>query len=253
MSRKIAFNTANLVARVSGYRFELKNWGQQHEKTARETDAEAFKQICAEIKQAGYDAVELWVAHADPTVIDERQARDRKKIADDHGLKLIGLAAQLTPANVKLCQWMGIDTINGGLWGMEPKTARELTRSSGIRFNFENHPEKSAQEIAQKIDGGDDLVGVAVDTGWLGTQGVDAPSCIRELGPLVRHVHVKDVKHAGGHETCPLGQGVVDLEGTFRDLKAMNYTGWFAWEDEPEDRNPMSIAAEMRKWIEQRV
>ena len=28
MSR-VAFNTANLVARVSGWKFELKNWGEQ--------------------------------------------------------------------------------------------------------------------------------------------------------------------------------------------------------------------------------
>ncbi|MFA7235656.1 MAG: hypothetical protein WC058_02230 [Phycisphaeraceae bacterium] len=30
MTPIIAFNTANLVARVSGYRFKLSNWMEQH-------------------------------------------------------------------------------------------------------------------------------------------------------------------------------------------------------------------------------
>ena len=34
---------------------------------------------------------------------------------------------------------------------------------SGVRFNFENHPQKSAQEILQKIDGGNEWIGVNID------------------------------------------------------------------------------------------
>ena len=62
-------------------------------------------------------------------------------------------------------------------------------------------------------------------------------------------MHVKDVAAPGGHHTVPLGSGCVDLRGVFRELKQMNYAGWLSWEDEPEDRNPMDIAAEMHAWI----
>jgi len=107
-------------------------------------------------------------------------------------------------------------------------------------------------EIRAKVAGGGDWVGVAVDTGWLGTQGVDAPHALHALGPLVKHVHLKDVRTAGGHDTCPLGEGRVGVEDCLATLKRDGYTGWISWEDEPEDRNPFAIARAMREWIEAR-
>lgn len=250
---KIAFNTANLVARVTGHRFELSNWGQQHQKTAQQTDEKAWADICREISEAGYRAAEVWLAHVDPSTTDEAKAKQFRRIMDDHGLKPIGLAGGLTEDSSRVCQWMGIPFAAGGLGGDTIDDVAAIVEKTGIRYNLENHPEGSAAEIRDKIGGGSDAIGVAVDTGWLGTQGVDAPAVVRELGALVRHVHVKDVKAAGGHETCPLGEGVVDLEGVFRVLREQGYRGWYSWEDEPEDRNPMEIAAESRRWIEQRV
>jgi hypothetical protein len=41
--------------------------------------------------------------------------------------------------------------------------------NTGLKFNFENHPEESAEEILAKIDGEGPSVGLAIDTGWLGT------------------------------------------------------------------------------------
>ena len=63
---RVAFNTANLVARVTRYRFELRNWMDQHKKTVAATDAAAWREICREIAGAGYKAVEIWEAHASP-------------------------------------------------------------------------------------------------------------------------------------------------------------------------------------------
>jgi len=126
----------------------------------------------------------------------------------------------------------------------------QLARASGVRFCFENHPEKSVEEILAKIGGGSDVVGVAVDTGWLGTQGVDAPAAIRVLGDKVRHVHLKDVKAAGAHETCVLGSGVVDIPEVVAALRDIGYDGWYSWEDEPEDRNPFDSAIANREYIE---
>ncbi len=65
----------------------------------------------------------------------------------------------------------------------------------------------------------------------------------------MRHVHVKDVAAAGGHKTVPLGKGVVNIPAVMQALRGMGYSGWYGWEDEPEDRNPLEIAAEMRGYI----
>jgi sugar phosphate isomerase/epimerase len=143
--------------------------------------------------------------------------------------------------------------VNGGLRGLKPDDATQLCQSLGIRFNLENHPEKSVAEILAPIGGGNEWLGVCVDTGWLGTQGVNAPAALRELGPLVRHTHIKDVVAAGGHKTCLLSEGVVDVAGCLRTLREIHYAGWYAWEDEPEDRNPLDSAVRNRRWIEQHL
>lgn len=248
---RIAFNTANLVARESGYRFKLGDWGKQEALTIAKTDERAFSGICREIAVAGYTAVEIWKAHADAGVMTAAKARVWKKVLADHGLTPIGYAGAYSAQAVQVCQWLDIDCINGGLWG--PATFDEIekiARQSGVRYNYENHPESSAEEIIRNIRGGSELIGVAIDTGWLGTQGVDAVHMLETLGPLVRHVHLKDVRAGQSHETCPLGTGVVGIGGVIAALKRRNYAGWYSWEDEPENRNPMDIARAMRVWIE---
>ncbi len=250
---RIAFNTANLVGRVSGYRFKLEEWGKQADATASSMNDSEWAAICAGIRDAGYRAAEVWVAQCDPRFTNEATARKRRMIMDDHGLEPIGLGAALTADNACICQWMGIPVANGGFWGTTLAEVRAVMKSTGIGCNYENHPEKSVDEIRRRIEGGSERLGVCVDTGWLGSHGVDAPSAIRALGPLVRHVHLKDVRAPGGHQTCPLGEGCVGIRAVIEALHGMRYDGWLSWEDEPEDRNPMDIAAAMRELIEEEL
>jgi sugar phosphate isomerase/epimerase len=250
---RIAFNTANLVARVSGYRFELSHWGEQHQKTVAATDEKAWRSICQDIAAAGFRAVEIWEAHAAPETMNESRARTWKRILDETGLRPIGYAGGLRRETLQICAWLGIPHVDGGLRGLTPAQATKLCRQFGIAFNSENHPEKSTQEILAVIGGGSEWLGVCVDTGWLGTQSVPVPEAIRTLGPLVRHTHIKDVKAAGKHETCLLGEGVVNVAGCLQALREIGYRGWYSWEDEPEDRNPFDSAARNRRWIAQHL
>jgi sugar phosphate isomerase/epimerase len=252
---KIAFNTANLVARFTNWRFELKNWAEQDRITRERTDEREWAAICREIADAGFRAVEIWAAHVDPARMTEQRATRFKELLQEYRLEPIGLSGSLNDNTARVCKWIGIPQCDGGYWYTDPETVRRLLQTTGIRFNYENHPEKSAAEIRGCIDslGGHPGAGLCIDTGWLGTQGVDAPSAIRELGALVKHVHLKDVTHRGSHETCPLGQGAVDIPGVVAALKEIGYSGWYSWEDEPEDRNPMSIAREMREYIEKLI
>jgi sugar phosphate isomerase/epimerase len=252
-SHKIAFNTANLVARFTGYRFELKRWGEQHQLTVKQTDAAAWKSICQEIAAAGYRAVEVWEAHAAPEALDRARAATWKQIMADHGLRPVAYAGGLRRETLEICQWLGIPHIDGGLRGQGPEEATRLCREHGIQFNLENHPEKNAGEARAKIGGGNEWLGVCVDTGWFGTQGAVVPAEIRTLGPLVRHTHIKDVRAAGAHETCLLGTGVVQVTECCRALREIGYAGWYSWEDEPEDRNPFDSARDNRRFIERQL
>ena len=251
---RIAFNTANLVGRVTGYQFKLSQWMDQHHATIALTDESSWRAICREIAAAGYGAVEIWQAHADPSVMTAPRTRDFKKILADHGLIPVGYAGAITDETLLLCDELDIPAINGQF----PKDAtiddlNRMTRRSGVRFNLENHPQKTAAEVLARIKGGNDMIGVAVDTGWFATQGADVAREVEALGSKVRHVHIKDVKAHGGHETCPLGTGVAGLDKVFAALKRIGYSGCYSWEDEPEDRNPMLIAEESRKWIQARI
>jgi len=252
-AKHVAFNTANLVARVSGYRYELSHWMDQHNQTIAATDEAAWRAICKEIAAAGFEAVEVWEAHAAPESLDEAKARRWKRILDENGLTPVAYAGGLRPETLRICQWLGIPHVDGGLRDNTPEKATALCREHGIRFNIENHPEKSAGEILAKIGGGDEWLGVCIDMGWLGTQGVSGPAVIKACAPFVRHTHVKDVKAAGKHETCPLGEGTADVAGCIAALRGVKYAGWYSWEDEPEDRNPFDSAVRNREWIEKRL
>ncbi len=250
-SKRIAFNSANLVGRVTGYRYELRNWGEQHQKTIAATDERAWDSICADIAAAGYRAVEVWEAHAAPESLDAAKAATWRGILAKHKLQPIGYAGGLRPETIRVCQWLGIPRINGGLRGQTSEQATELCRASGVTFNLENHPEKSVEEVLRPIGGGNEWLGVCVDTGWFGTQGVNVPDAIKSLGSLVRHTHIKDVKKAGAHETCRLGDGVVNIPAVLAMLRSINYPGWYSWEDEPEDRNPLDLARWTLSYLEQ--
>ncbi|HPC17122.1 MAG TPA: sugar phosphate isomerase/epimerase family protein [Candidatus Hydrogenedentes bacterium] len=251
--KKISFVTANLVARVSGYRFELANWGEQHKKTVAATDEAAWRSICREISAHGFRAIEIWEAHASPEVMDRNRGAAWKAIMDDCGLKAIGYGGTLSRKTLEVCQGLGIPQINGWIGENTPEQATALCKETGVRFNLENHPQKTARELLDIVGGGNDWLGICIDTGWLGTQGVSGPEIIRECGQLVRNTHIKDVKAAGGHQTCLLGEGVARVADCIAELKKIGYTGWYSWEDEPEDRNPFDSAVRNRNWIEKQL
>jgi len=251
--KRVAFNTANLVGRFTDYRFELKRWGEQHQKTVALTDEAAWAAICREIADAGFSAVEIWEAHAAPESPTPGLVARWKRILDDHGLRPIAYAGGLRRETLQICQGLGIPHIDGGLRGLTPEEATAICGEFGIGFNLENHPEKTAAEALAKVGGGNQWLGLCVDTGWFGTQGADVPAQIRAAGKFVRHAHIKDVRAAGAHETCLLGDGVADVAGCLAALRGSGYDGWHSWEDEPEDRNPFDSAVRNRRWLEARL
>ncbi len=222
-------------------------------KTVAATDVEAWHSICDEIAGEGFRAVEIWEAHASPETLDRAKALEWKKILTEAGLKPIAYAGRFSPETARICEWLEIPHVDGGLGVLNPDDATSLCRETGIRFNIENHPEKSPEEILSKVGGGNEWLGVCIDTGWLGTQGVSGPEVIRACGSLVRHTHIKDVRRSGAHETCLLGEGVADVEGCLKALREVEYQGVYSWEDEPEDRNPVDSAKRNLDWIEQRI
>ena len=245
----IAFNTANLVAHYSNYHFSMTDWGKEAAKVTAQTGVPEWTDICRKIRACGYDAIEVWIALVEKCATDEARAADFARIMKENHLAPIAMGASLNDTTATICKRFGIPAVCGGYWGADCATSVRVMRETGIHFNFENHPEKSVEEIRKQIGYGEDGLALAVDIGWLGTQGLNAPEAVRELGRLIRHVHLKDVHAPGKHETVALGTGCTDIPGVIRELKAIGYDGVLSWEDEPEDRNPFDIAAQMREYI----
>lgn len=252
---RVAFCGATLVARFQGYRFaSLEEWAQMQSATIAKTDAREWRAICEEVAAAGFRAIEVWEAHASPQRLTSKGlAMEWKRIMDGSGLQAVAYGGQLSPETLQICQWLEIPHVDQGFPNMSPDEATKLCKDYGIRYNLENHYQKSTAEMLEAIGGGNEWLGICVDTGWLGTQGLSGPKVIAELGDLVRHTHIKDVAAPGGHATVLLGEGVVDPAACIQALKSIGYSGWYSWEDEPEDRNPLESAERNRLFIEKHV
>lgn len=251
---RVAFCGANLVARVSDYRFELKNWMKQHHATIKATDVAEWQAICEDVAAAGFKGIEVWEAHASPQTIDSKdKAAEWKRVMEGAGLKPVAYAGTLGRETLQICEWLEIPHVDGQIGGLSPDAATKLCAEFEIGYNIENHPQKTSAEILEVIGGGNEWLGVCVDTGWLGSQGAPGPKIIKECGDLVRHTHIKDVAAAEGHATVLLGDGVVDPAACIQALKGIGYAGWYSWEDEPEDRNPLESAERNRLFIEKHV
>jgi sugar phosphate isomerase/epimerase len=119
-----------------------------------------------------------------------------------------------------------------------------------VRIGIENHPERSADEVLAKIGDNSDVLGACVDTGWWLTQGYDPAEAVRRLEGHLFHVHLKDIRAAGKHDTCALGDGLLDVAAMIGALREVGYTGYLSIEHEPDDHDPTSEVVRSRELVE---
>ena len=257
---QIAFVTANYVARETGW--AMHGWGHGDRATndafrPLETYGERLDELLGDVRELGFDAVDLWGAHLHPDWATPEHVAIAQELLAKHGLHVVACATWVGPSTIEraceLATALGTTVIGGGASGDLRELAPAL-REHGVTLAIENHPERTPQEVLDKIEQGDGTLAATVDTGWWGTQGYDAVQAIEELGSHVRHVHLKDVRAVGEpHDTCRWGEGVVDIEGCVRALLAAGYDGALTVEHEPEDHDPSeecrSMLAELREWL----
>lgn len=206
----ISCMSANYVARQLNYQM-TGGWSQGDTATNLyfkpiKTFSQRFEELLKEIQGLGFDALDLWLAHLNPSWATPDHLSIAQELLETYGLTVVSLA--------------------GGM-GRTP------------------------EEMLAKIgDGGEGTIGTAVDTGWYGTQGYDATQAIRRLGPSVLHVHLKDVRAAGAHETCRFGDGIVPVRACLRVLAEINYSGAISIEHEPESYNPDEDLKASRELLE---
>ncbi len=247
----ISFMTANYVARQVNYHM-TEGWMQGDGSTQDyfrpiETFSTRFEAYLRDIQAMGFEALDIWLAILNPQWATPAHIQAARQLLDQHDLKVTSVAGWFGgnrdefTAVCEMAVALGTDVLGGGTGLLQNDHAflvETLTRHN-LRFGLENHPEKTPQEVLAKLgDTSSGRIGVAVDTGWFGTQGYDAAQALEELAPHLVYVHLKDVLAAGAHETCRYGLGVVPLQQCVETLKQIGYTGALSVEHEPEHYDP---------------
>lgn len=276
------------MARELNYRM-TGGWGEGDNATTNyfrpvETYAERFDAMLAEVAALGFSAIDIWAAHLSPAWATARHIETARELLVKRGLTVASFAYWLgdDPALLdktgEIAAALGCRLIGGGCapaWLKEKRAGFvKILEKNDLIIGYENHPEKTPGEVLEKI--GDDAggrIGVAIDTGWFGTQGYNVPDAIRKLSGRLLHVHLKDVREPFqgdsdrkdireggavtlkdvGHETCALGDGVVQIERCVSALKATGYQGGISIEHEPEEHDPtadVKVSYErLQKWM----
>ena len=247
---ELSYMGANLVAQQVGW--EMTDWMQGEDAANAyyepiDTFGDRFGAFVALAVDSGFRRLDVWTAQlhwrwATPEHLE--LAKAALAAADVTVTSYAGLYGDTLEEFTRAC-WVATELgapILGGntslLVSDRPGLIRVL-QETGRRLAIENHPEKTPDELLERIgtDGGG-LIGAAVDTGWWGTQGYSAADAIRELGEHVFYVHMKDIRAAGAHETCALGDGIVPVQDCVRAMFEINYSAPIAIEHEPEHYDP---------------
>jgi sugar phosphate isomerase/epimerase len=260
----VSFMTANFVARELGW--SMPDWaaGDRAVQDAFRpiaTYRERFSALCDEAVSMGFTAVDVWDAHLNPAWASDEHLEIARDVLAERSLRVASLAgwfgvdAEQVERACQIAVALGAPVLGGGvklLWEDRGALIGLLERYD-LRFGLENHPERSPDEVLERI--GDDAggrIGVTVDTGWWGTQGYDAARAIRELAARLFHVHLKDVRHAGmPHETCGYGRGIVPLEACVEALRGIGYRGAISVEHEPDEGDPRPEIRRARELLEE--
>jgi predicted dehydrogenase len=277
----ISFMSANFVARELSYDMR-QGWGEGDSATQSwfkplGTFQERFGELLDEIVGLGFTRIDLWTAHLNWEWATPGHLAAARACLASRGLKIssyagyFGESAAEFEAVCLLCRELDIPLLGGGtgLLQKDRSALVHLLRKNGLILAIENHPEKSAGELLQKIGPEDeDVLGLAVDTGWFATQGADVLVCLREALPRLRNVHLKDVLPSPGtptgypfkdmgHETCCLGDGIVPIREVLALLFTNGYRGDISIEHEPEVGTPAEACQHSRerveKWLQEIV
>ena len=248
---RISFNGANVVAEQLGWNM-TKGWSEGDSAASAyyapiATFEERFDAFIAKVVASGFDTVDVWSATVDYHWATESHLAAARRVLDEHGVGVasygggFGDTADEFRRSNEVILGLGCRILGGRTPLLESDRAATLSilEEYGTLLALENHPERTTEELAEQIGTDQDgLIAATVDTGWFATQGFDAGRALRELGPAVAHVHLKDIRAAGAHDTCALGDGIVDIADCVAALGEIDYNGVISIEHEPEHYNP---------------
>ncbi len=247
----IAFAMANFAARQLGYHMD-QGWEQGERASSAyfqplSSFSERLASYLSDVRALGFDAVDLWQPMLDQRWVTDAHLDLAADVIGESGLHVIGFAGALGvnrdvfERNCEICVALAIPLLVGTtpLARQDRGFVVATLKKYGLSWAYENESEMTPAEILVNAGGtGDGTIGICADTGWFGTHGYDAADALRQLAPRLFHVHLKDVREQGKHDTCRFGEGVVDLERCVQVLLEIGYDGALVVEHEAEMFDP---------------
>jgi hypothetical protein len=150
------------------------------------------------------------------------------------------------------CKRAGIGVIVAG--DPAPDTLpriEKFVRQYDIRIAIHNHgPEDkvwpSPLDVLKAVKGMDARIGCCIDVGHTVRAGTDVMQAIRDVGPRLFNVHMKDLTDFQSKESqVAVGDGIMPVRGIFEALIATKYQGFvdLEYEIHPDDPMPGVIAS----------
>jgi sugar phosphate isomerase/epimerase len=146
----------------------------------------------------------------------------------------------------------GINVIVAGDPTLETLPRLEkFVKQYDIRIAIHNHgPEDklwhSPLDVLQAVQGMDPRIGCCIDVGHTARSGTDVVQAIKEVGPRLFNIHMKDLKDLHSKESqVAVGEGILPITKIVEALIAIKYPGFvdLEYEIHPEDPMPGVIAS----------
>jgi sugar phosphate isomerase/epimerase len=121
----------------------------------------------------------------------------------------------------------------------------KYVKEYNIKLAIHNHGKTdkhfpSPQSVLKAVDGMDPRCGLCIDVGHTAEYGVDVVQSIRESGPRLHDLHIKDLRDMSDAETqVPVGEGRMPVAAIFRELVRMKYGGGVMLEYEADENDPL--------------
>lgn len=121
----------------------------------------------------------------------------------------------------------------------------QFAKEYDLKIAIHNHgPEDtlwpSPLDILKDIKGMDPRIGCCIDVGHTARAGTDVVEAVREVGPRLFNLHMKDLKDFHDKESqVAVGQGIMPVKKIFEALMAIRYPGFVDLEYEVHADDPM--------------
>lgn len=200
----------------------------------------------------GYLGLEWW----SPALRSQQleQAKQQAAFARELGLTELYVASNLTPERRAIAGQVTAETATAAE-ALRPladllNAIGRVTLQEGVRACFHNHvgsPVETRLEIDRLFEQVDrDLVFQGADLGHLAWAGDDAVQFVKNYGPSIKTLHLKDIaprvrqegvaqqwdyKGFSDHGIfAELGEGLIDYPGVFAALRDVGFRGWIVVE-----------------------